>query len=210
MQHIALLGDSILDNAAYVGPGPAVVHQVREMLPGDWRASLLARDGAVIDEIASQLAKLPADASHLVVSIGGNDALMLSTVLNEATPSMAAALERLAALREEYRSNYRTMLKAVLARHIPTAVCTIYEPRYQLAQHRRITSAALSLINDAITREIFSGGATLIDLRLICDHDEDFATPIEPSPRGGAKIARAIAAFARGGAPSSIVMAAAG
>jgi hypothetical protein len=35
----------------------------------------------------------------------------------------------------------------------------------------------------------------VIDLRLICDADADFATPIEPSVEGGSKIATAIAAM---------------
>jgi hypothetical protein len=207
VQHVVLLGDSILDNAAYVGSGADVVRQLQGMLPQEWRASLLARDGAVVDDIASQMSGLPADADRLVLSVGGNDALMLSMVLNEAAASMAAALERLAALREGFQVAYRAMLKDVLARNIATAVCTIYEPRYADPQHRRIAATALSLLNDAITREVFMG-ATLIDLRLICNDDDDFATPIEPSARGGAKIARAIAAFAQGRAPSSVVIAA--
>jgi hypothetical protein len=36
-------------------------------------------------------------------------------------------------------------------------------------------------------------GISLIDLRLICAEDGDYANPIEPSALGGAKIARAIA-----------------
>jgi hypothetical protein len=35
-------------------------------------------------------------------------------------------------------------------------------------------------------------GLPLIDLRLICNDDADFANPIEPSVQGGAKIAAAI------------------
>ena len=65
------------------------------------------------------------------------------------------------------------------------------------------------LFNDCITREAFAGGLSLIDLRLICDRDEDFANPIEPSVRGGAKIAAAIAALVtgHGGRQSSEVFA---
>jgi hypothetical protein len=40
----------------------------------------------------------------------------------------------------------------------------------------------------------------LIDLRLVCDSDDDFANPIEPSVRGGAKIAGAIARWIGDGA----------
>jgi hypothetical protein len=207
MQHVVLLGDSIFDNAAYVGGGPDVVRQVRELLPGGWRASLAARDGAVIAELPSQLSKLPTDASHLVVSIGGNDALRLSLVLYEPATSMTAALERFAALREEFQQSYRATLKDVLARNMPTAVCTIYEPRYPDQRYRRIAATGLCFLNDAIAHEAFRAGVTLIDLRLVCDHDDDFANPIEPSSRGGLKIAGAIAAFAQGRAPSSAVIA---
>jgi hypothetical protein len=45
-----------------------------------------------------------------------------------------------------------------------------------------------------ISRTAFEIGATLIDLRLICDEKSDYATvsPIEPSTAWGGKIARAI------------------
>ena len=66
---------------------------------------------------------------------------------------------------------------------------------------------ASTLLNDAITREAFARGAVLIDLRLICDRDEDFANPVEPSARGGAKIAQAILGFVRETKPSSTVIA---
>jgi hypothetical protein len=55
------------------------------------------------------------------------------------------------------------------------------------------------LFNDVITRTAFAIGAALIDLRLICDADEDYANPIEPSVQGGDKIASAIATWASTG-----------
>ena len=63
-------------------------------------------------------------------------------------------------------------------------------------EHARRTLAAIRLFNDVIAREAFSHGLTLIDLRLVCSEDTDFANPIEPSVAGGAKIAAAIAGFA--------------
>jgi GDSL-like Lipase/Acylhydrolase family len=208
MAHVVLLGDSIFDNAAYVGAGdPDVVRQLRIVLPGGWRATLNAVDGARMGDINGQLARVARDASHLVVSIGGNDALLEAGVIEERTNSVAAALDTLAAVRERFRQGYREMLASVLARKLPTAVCTIYEARFPDPNLRRRAAAALMLINDAITREAFASGVTLIDLRLICDSDLDFANPIEPSAHGGAKIARAVAQFAVGGPSQAHVIA---
>jgi hypothetical protein len=207
MKHIVLLGDSVFDNAAYVGSGPDVVRQVRELLPEGWRASLSARDGAVIADIPSQLLSLPDDTTHLVISVGGNDALMRSGVLDEGAVSVASAIEKLAVVRESFRQAYAAMLEQTRSRGVATAVCTIYEPRYPELQRRRLAATALTLLNDAITREAFARGLTLMDLRLICDLDEDFANPIEPSSHGGARIARAISTFVRDATPSSAVIA---
>jgi hypothetical protein len=84
------------------------------------------------------------------------------------------------------------MLDRVLARHLHTVLCTIYEPRFPDPRLQRLAVTALTLFNDVITRTAFAHGLPLIDLRLVCDRDEDFANPIEPSVKGGAKIARAI------------------
>jgi lysophospholipase L1-like esterase len=207
MKHIVLLGDSVFDNGAYVTPDPDVRGQLQDLVAHGWRATLNAVDGAMLTDIASQLHRLPPDATHLVISAGGNDALFESGVLDENATSVAVALEKLAAIRDGFRQRYTTMLQAALGRDLPTAVCTIYEPRFPEANRRRLAATALTLLNDCITREAFSLGVTLIDLRLICNRDEDFANPIEPSVRGGAKIARAIAAFASGAKPSAAVVA---
>lgn len=192
MSHIVLLGDSIFDNAAYVAGGPDVVRQLGDIVPGGWRATLRAVDGSMVENIAAQLARLPADASHLVLSVGGNDALDSIGVLEEPADSIAGALARLADIGDRFRSAYGDMLDAVLARRVPTVVCTIYEPRFPDPLLQRLGVTALTLFNDVITRAAFARGLPLIDLRLVCDRDEDFANPIEPSVKGGAKIAHAI------------------
>jgi hypothetical protein len=97
MTHSVLVGDSIFDNAAYVAGGPDVVRQLRQCLPGNWQASLRAIDGAVITDVRKQLERLPHDASHLVVSVGGNDALGQVGILDQGAHSMAEAISRLAA-----------------------------------------------------------------------------------------------------------------
>ena len=89
--HVVLLGDSIFDNRASVGRGPDVIAQLRADLPAGWQAGLRAVDGAITGSIRGRLVGLPADASHLVVSVGGNDALRHSSVLESRVGSMAEA-----------------------------------------------------------------------------------------------------------------------
>ena len=51
--------------------------------------------------------------------------------------------------------------------------------------------AALSMFNAIIFREAISAKVTIIDLRLVCTERTDYSelSPIEPSEKGGAKIA---------------------
>jgi len=198
MNHVVLLGDSIFDNAAYVAGGPDVVAQLRALLPSGWRATNRAIDGDVIAGVARQLRDVPADATHLAVSVGGNDALGWAGVLEERAGTVGAGLERLTEVRDAFRRDYAAMLDAVAARRLPFAVCTIYDPRYPDAELRRLLVTALALLNDVILREAAGRGLPVLDLRLVCGADADFANPIEPSEKGGAKIAGAIAAFVGG------------
>ena len=196
MPHIVLLGDSVFDNTAYVPGGPEVVQQLRAILPPGWRATLSARDGASIADLPDQLQKLPAGSSHLVVSIGGNDALGEAALLDAGVTSMAEALELMTRVRERFQSAYTRMLDRLLETHLSIAVSTIYEPRFPEPARRRVAATALAALNDIVTRQAFARHIDLIDLRIICDQDADFANTIEPSVHGGAKIVRAILDFA--------------
>lgn len=206
MSHVILLGDSIFDNGVYVPGEPDVVRQLRPLLPGDWRATLLAVDGAVAAGVVSQLGRMPDDATHLVVSAGGNDALGSSYLLGESVGSVGEAVWMLERAQRAFADDYSRMVEAVLAKGLPTALCTIYDTPSS-APDQEVIRTALAIFNDVISRAAFSRALPLIDLRLICDEDADYANPIEPSARGGAKIAAAIAAFATGDGPSSRVIA---
>jgi lysophospholipase L1-like esterase len=198
MNHVGLLGDSIFDNGAYVRPGePDVVRQLQSQLRDGWRASLRAVDGSVVRGVERQLAGAPTDASHLVVSSGGNDALGRASILSERAGSVAEVLARLARIGDEFERDYRQMLKALLARRLPCAVCTIYYPQFPEAELQKLTTTALTVFNEVIIRQAFAHGLPLIDLRLVCNEPSDYANPIEPSARGGEKIAATIARLLR-------------
>ena len=201
MAHVVLLGDSIFDNGAYVRGGPDVVRQLRAKLPANWDSSLLAVDGAVARDVLAQLAQLPGDSSHLVVSAGGNDALAASFLLGQPVATVAEALSLLEVAQSRFAADYEAMADAVVATGLPAAFCTVYDTPPS-SPDQRIVRTALALFNDVITRAAFARGAALVDLRLNCDEDEDYANPIEPSVRGGSKIASAVAAWACGRNPA--------
>jgi lysophospholipase L1-like esterase len=192
MGHVVLLGDSIFDNASYVPGEPDVVRQVRARLPAGWRATLAAVDGAVTRSVERQVAGIPADATHLVVSVGGNDALQNSSLFRQPARLVAEAVAGLAEVRERFAADYGAMLEAVRERRLPVVLCTIYDARFADPQEQRLVVTGLSLFNDVITRAAFAGRHALIDLRLLFSEPDDYANPIEPSAKGGDKIARAI------------------
>jgi len=193
--HIVLLGDSIFDNGAYTGGEPDVISDLRASLPRGWRASSVAVDGSTTADLGPQLQRVPADATHAVLSIGGNDALLNGDVLHCEVSSTAEALQLFGERIAAFRASYARALDSVLALGRRTTVCTIYEGNLEPAL-ATIARVALMLFNDAILRAAFERRVEVIDLRLFCTAPSDYANPIEPSGSGGGKIARAIVAAA--------------
>lgn len=191
--HVCLLGDSIFDNKSYVGGKPDVVAQVRDALPAHWKASLLAVDGATTEGIGSQLKRLPVDATHLVLSVGGNNALGQANILSAPAGTTGDALAALLRVIRKFKAAYRTAVEACRRSGLPLAICTIYNGNFPDADHQRQVTVALAVFYDVIIQTATRHGLTVLELRQICDEAKDYANPIEPSSVGGAKIASAIA-----------------
>lgn len=191
-QHLALLGDSIFDNGSYVGGKPDVIAQVRSHLPQGWDATLHAVDGATTRDIPAQLARVPQGATHLVMSAGGNDALMHQHLLDTPVRSSAEALAMLAQAVAGFETSYRRAVAACLQRKLPLLICTIYNGNFPDPGYRQRVAFALAGFNDAIIRTAIDHRLRVLDLRLLCRTPEDYANAIEPSSIGGNKIARAI------------------
>ena len=207
--HIALLGDSIFDNASYTAGLPDVVTHLRRVLPEGCAASLLAVDGSTTIDLQGQLASLPPDVTHIVVSVGGNDALLNADILDLPVASTREALRLFGERVARFEEGYRAAIVGVTSRVARVTVCTVYNgnlPGDQALSAR----VALMMFNDAILRVAFQLRLGVIDLRLICVEPSDYANPIEPSGPGGAKIARAIASslgLIKGDVPTSNVFA---
>ena len=209
MNNIILLGDSIFDNRPYVEPGELdVPNQLRSLVKDDCKVTHLAVDGHVISDISNQLRSLPSDATHLFVSVGGNDGLGHLSIFNEPVDTIGDALQKMYLIGESFQKDYTEMVDLVLSHNLPTTFCSIYYPRFHSRSLNRVVSylsmmansetlqqmamAAETIFNDIITFEIFKRKLPLIDLRVLCDEDQDFANPIEPSCIGGLKIANKI------------------
>lgn len=191
MNHLALLGDSIFDNAPYVDQGESVIEQVSKLLSHGDRATLLAVDGDVTADVERQLSGLPEDISHVFLSCGGNDALNSASVLSEDVATVGEALTRLTRIRELFRCDYRAILGRLGKLSDNVTVCTVYN---SVPDASASELAALALFNEVILEEAVLAGVSLIDLRVICDDRSDYSSvsPIEPSYSGSRKIATAI------------------
>jgi hypothetical protein len=189
--HIVLLGDSIFDNAAYTDGEPDVVNHLRDLLPPGAKATLLAVDGSLAAAVPDQLNGLPRDATHLVISTGGNDALGNLDLLAQPVESTTEALLLFAARVAPFDASYRQAIQAATALGLPTTVCTIYNG--WLPEELRIPArVALAMYNDVIQVVAREFGLDVIELRNVVTEQSDYANPIEPSGTGGRKIARAI------------------
>jgi hypothetical protein len=190
--HVALLGDSIFDNAAYTSGAPDVATHLRRLVGPDWKVSLLAVDGATVAALQSQLQDVPADASHLVISVGGNDALQNIDLLSLRVTSSAQALAAFAARVSAFERTYRHAIQLAVALGRSTAVCTVYNGALDAAQ-AAAARMGLAIFNDAILRTAIDFRLDALELRSICTEPADYVNAIEPSGQGGLKIARAVA-----------------
>lgn len=185
--NIVLIGDSIFDNAGYVNDGESVIAQLNQKLPKNTKATLLAVDGDVTDDVFDQLKELPNDTTHVFVSCGGNDALRIASILNKPVESVGQAMDVFTQVKNQFEDRYSRMITTLSKKVKNIIVCTVYDsvPEYS---ERALT--ALSMFNDIILKEAFRINAPIIDLRLACNEAKDYSSisPIEPSKHGAKKI----------------------
>lgn len=194
MPRVALLGDSIFDNAPYTAGGPAVIDHLRHTLPSGWDADLLAIDGSVASDVEHQLRSVTSGHTHLVLSAGGNDALLRADVLEAPVRSSDEALAMLAEAAADFAPAYAATVDRCLELGLPLVVCTIDDGNFPDPGYQAAARVALCVFNDVIIRTAMLRSLRVIELREVCKTPADFANPIEPSVQGGLKIARAIGA----------------
>ena len=95
-------------------------------------------------------------------------------------------------VRQRFESDYRRLLGSIRDRGRPAGVCTIYNPSLPDPVVQREVIAALAIFNDCIIRIAREFKCPVLELRAVCTEAADFVAQIEPSLRGGSKIAEAI------------------
>jgi hypothetical protein len=170
-----------------------VGHQLRECLPDHWGLDVLAEDGATTTDIERQLDGMPKGATHLLLSVGGNDALLRADILASPVDSSQEAFQLLCEAAQAFGSNYKRVLRQCLRFDLPMAICTIYEGSFDNQSVRQTTSAALTAFNDVIYRAAVEKKLPVLELRAVCNQAQDFVRSIEPSAVGGMKIAKTVA-----------------
>jgi lysophospholipase L1-like esterase len=191
VMHLVLLGDSTIDNQNYTkGELSVEGHLRRSTLAGT--ITRFATDGHTTSHIPEQLEHLPDDATHLVLSVGGNDALMNINILERPALDVWDAVRSISDIINVFKKNYRKCLDEVLSHSLPTVVCTIYNGAFESVQEQKVMTTMARLFNDVIIQCANDSDCPVIDLRTICTEREDYFNPIEPSAIGGEKIAKAI------------------
>lgn len=191
--HVALLGDSSFDNGNWTD-GPCVTEQVRAHFP---QTSMCARDGALIAAIEPQSKKIPKGVTHVVVSVGGNDATAaVNVVKTPCSDGEQAILElwKFVKAWERDFANAVLQLRKRVGVDMKIVLCSIYSPCFGpfgvTTVSQDTADAFIALVADAMLRVATRFGLPIIDWRRVMNKVEDFANPIEPSSTGGLKMAK--------------------
>jgi lysophospholipase L1-like esterase len=190
---VILLGDSILDNWPYTRPAPDTTSHLSDLLGSAWSVERLALDGATLSSVPLQLDRLRHRPTWAVMSIGGNDLAAHIGLLGRQATSSAELLGELLRIADDFSRSYEAVIRAVADRAEKVLLCTIYEVPLEPSSLARLARAPLGLINDRIVATGARVGADVLDIRTVCTEQADFVLQIEPSARGAAKIAEAIA-----------------
>ena len=187
---IVLLGDSILKNNSYVPDGKAVDNIIEERsLKNDKNIELysLAENNSKIVDVYSQINKIPLDINNksttIFLSSGGNDILSFYVDQHGDINDTGFLNTMLAA--------YKKMVKAIQTRMdlCQIVLLDVYYPTSnQFAQYKPILEEWNSLIA-TYARENSLG---LLQISQIVTSNDDFTLGIEPSEKGGEKIAQSI------------------
>jgi hypothetical protein len=184
---VVLLGDSILKNNSYVSDGKGVDNMLEER---NIKVYSIAENNSKIVDVYSQINKIPLDINNkstiIFLSSGGNDILSFYVDQNGDATDTGFLNTMLSA--------YKTMVKSIQTRMTECKIVLLdiyYPTSNQFSQYRPIIEEWNTLIAN-YARENSLG---LLQISQSVTATEDFTLGIEPSEKGGTKIAQQIADY---------------
>ena len=177
---VVLIGDSILNNSAYVSANQSVPDLLSKELVGNTVYNF-AKDGSTINDCYTQLDKISTNLNNsntsIIVSCGGNNILNSRSLKPKDMNNLF--------------NEYSKLLKSIKTR-VPKAslyVLNLYTPTnsHYLSYH-----SAIEQWNQQLTRNKSRLRYKIIDTSSLLVTNKDFTYNIEPSKRGGKKIVEAI------------------
>ena len=188
IRHLVLLGDALANIDLGTGSAEeALVPRPRNA----WKLTVLDAAQALR---RGPLRVIPDDATHVVVSVEGGWAIQASGLLQSGARTIRDALGTLATSADVFEDVFAQLVQSALEAALPAVVCTLVPSRFDQPEDQRIAAAALAIFNDRIVRRAFAAHFPIVDLRLVCDENADYATETLLSRSGVRKAANVIRA----------------
>jgi hypothetical protein len=183
IRHLVLLGDALQNIDMGVEPAEAVLVP-RPRNP--WKLTVLEAPQVLERGWARAI---PLDATHIGICLDGGWAIEASGLLRGEAKSIRSALKALAAAADQFEEIFAKLIASALEAGLPTVVCTLVPSRHQEASRQHVAATALAIFNDRILRQAFWAKLSIVELRLICDEDGDYASETLLSRAGVRKVA---------------------
>jgi hypothetical protein len=186
IRHLVLLGDALQN----IDLGSGEIESALVPRPRNpWKMTVLQ---SLRTLPRGHVREIPEDATHVVISIEGAWAIEASGLLQGGTHTISEALETLATAADEFEVILSGMIAAAQETGLPSVVCTLVPARYTKPAQHRIFSTALAIFNDRIMRRASAANLSIVELRLVCNEDGDYASATLLSRAGVRKAANVI------------------
>jgi len=183
IRHLVLLGDALQNIELGEGhPEDALVPRPRN----PWKLTVLQAPEILRK---SRVRAIPAQASHIGICVDGGWAIETSGLLQGDAQSVRGTLDALASAADEFESIFARLIAAAKETGLPTIICTLVPARYVDRVQERAAATALAIFNDRILRRAFAARLSIVELRLVCDEDSDYASETLLSHAGVRKVA---------------------
>jgi len=183
IRHLVLLGDALQN--IDLGEGQtesALVPRPRN----PWKLTVLQAPEVLRKD---PVRAIPAEASHIGICVDGGWAIEASGLLQGGAQSVRGTLDALATAADEFEKIFGRLIAAAKETGLPTIVCTLVPARYVDPVQERAAATALAIFNDRILRCAFAAQLSIVELRLVCDENSDYASETLLSHTGVRKVA---------------------